>query len=88
MLPPFGCVAGMSPVVTGVTLCHFILASIIYIQTCRTYRSTVFLPFVDQQLSGDAKCNPVDTGTEGWLLYVRPGFRLNWQLLALWLRLL
>lgn len=45
-----------------------VLATIIYVQTCRTIRSTVFLPFVDQQLSGNAQCDAVDTGTEGWLL--------------------
>lgn len=44
------------------------LAAIIHAQTCRTVRSTVPLPYVDQQLSGDAYCAPAVSGNQGWLL--------------------
>jgi hypothetical protein len=43
------------------------LAVLIYYQTCATVFSTVFLPFVDQQVSQDGKCDPVTTGMDGWL---------------------
>jgi hypothetical protein len=44
------------------------LAAIINVQTCRTLRSTVPLPYVEQQLSDDAFCEPAVSGNEGWLL--------------------
>jgi hypothetical protein len=43
-----------------------LLAAIMYVQTCDTVRSTVFLPYVDLQMSDAAVCGNVSA--QGWLL--------------------
>jgi hypothetical protein len=55
--------------VGAITVClTALLAVLIYYQTCATVVGTVFLPFIDQQVSGAAECEPVTNGTDGWLL--------------------
>jgi hypothetical protein len=44
------------------------VASILWSQSCRTYRSTSALPFISQQLGSDADCTPSVQGNKGWLL--------------------
>lgn len=54
--------------VGAITVClTTCLAVLIYYQTCATVISTVFLPYVDQQVGPTGVCEPVTTGTDGWL---------------------
>ena len=51
------------------TICFTsVVASILWTQSCRYYRSTSALPFINQQLGADAECKAALDGNEGWLL--------------------
>jgi hypothetical protein len=51
------------------TICFTsVVASILWTQSCRYYRSTSALPFINQQLGADAECKAALGGSEGWLL--------------------
>ncbi len=56
------CAALLTACFTGV------VASILWSQSCRTYRSTSPLPFITQQLGSDADCTSSTQGNQGWLL--------------------
>jgi hypothetical protein len=44
------------------------LAITLHFMNCRSFSRTVFLPFVDQQVSEQAECAPKASGNDGWLL--------------------